>query len=97
LADQGFLENLCNAGSALHDQIVLEGNMETIMKWSLLDTGKEGFDWTKHRESWFSVIATRVQIGATRSSVLLQYGFKWVQREKNVASNFVAKGIRKAS
>jgi hypothetical protein len=51
--------------------------METMLKWLLLDTGKEGFDWTKHRESWFSIIATRVQMGAT---------------SVDVASNFVAKG-----
>jgi hypothetical protein len=61
----------------MHDDQVLKGKMETILKRLLLDTGKKEFDWTKHRESWFSVLATRVQMGST---------------SLDVASNLVAKG-----
>ena len=61
----------------MHDDQLLKGKMETILKRLLLDTGKKEFDWTKHRESWFSVLATRVQMGSTSI---------------DVASNLVAKG-----
>ena len=61
----------------MHDDQVLEGKMETILKRLLLDTGKYGFDWTKHRESRFGYLATRVQMGSTSI---------------DVASKLVAKG-----
>jgi hypothetical protein len=61
----------------MYENKVLEEKTETILRRLLLDTGREGFDWTKHTESWFSVLATRVQMGATNV---------------NLASNLVAKG-----
>jgi hypothetical protein len=49
----------------MHERGELEEKIDTILRRLLLDTGKEGFDWTEHTESWLSVLATRVQMGST--------------------------------
>jgi hypothetical protein len=56
----------------LHEHRELEQKLQTIFKRLLLDTGKDAFDWSKNLESWFSVLATRVQLGPTNKDMTSQ-------------------------
>jgi hypothetical protein len=54
----------------MHEKNELEEKIETILRRLLLDTGKDGFEWTQHTQSLLSVLATRVQMGSTNISVV---------------------------
>jgi hypothetical protein len=56
----------------MHEKKELEPKLETILRRLLLDTWKDGFDWSKEMESWLSVLATRVQMGSTNKDVASQ-------------------------
>ena len=66
----------------------LEEKMETILRRLLLSTGKQGFGWTEHPESWLSVLATRVQMGSTNINVVSDLVAKGYANLTGVTSNF---------
>jgi hypothetical protein len=78
----------------MHEKGILEEKIETILRRLLLDTGKEGFDWTEHTESWLtvSVLATRVQMGSTNLSVvskLVARGYAYLTGVTSRSATFV--------
>jgi hypothetical protein len=72
----------------LHAKKVLEDKIDTILSRLLLDTGKQGFDWTKQPESLLSVLATRVQMGSTKLSVVSNLVAKGYANLTGVTNNF---------
>jgi hypothetical protein len=72
----------------MHEQTDLNEKIETILKRLLLDTGKEGYDCTKHPDSMLSVLATRVQLGSTNLSVVSDLVAKGYANLTGVTNNF---------
>jgi hypothetical protein len=72
----------------LHEKNELEAKLGTILRRLLLDTGKDGFDWSKQSESCLSVLATRVKMGSTNIDVASQLVGKGYANLKGITSNF---------
>jgi hypothetical protein len=72
----------------MHAKKALDPNLETILRRLLLSKGKGEFDWTEERESWLSVLATRVQMGSTKLSVVSNLVAKGYANLAGVTDNF---------
>jgi hypothetical protein len=72
----------------MHEKDEVEQKIGKVLSRLLLDAGKDGFDWSQHTESCLSVLATQVQMGFTKLSVVSTLVSKGYAYLTGFTSNF---------